>query len=422
MTDQKDPQTDHGIPAYIITLIHGTYAREAGWTHKGSVFRRRLEEKLNTPLNFRRFEWSGGNSHTHRLHAGEELSEYLRTEFEGAPQSRHVVIAHSHGGNVALYALQDDELRARIDGLVCLATPFVEVRPRHLRRRLLVVAGIYVAAAILGTAGGFIVYGSRLLSGLPGLFLGLFWTGSLPFLPPMFLLLWSLLKERDEHLGLWKFLKTRRGRSELVESLRLPVLDTRKLLIVRPSGDEASGVLAASQFLTWILRRIWNFWDFAYSRVDRAFTATYLFVSLGLLIWFLAFTLLPWDKLDYLFTNHLQWVLWLATIFKTHFPKLLMAWLIAFTAFVLLPFGWFACFILGLIWSSHYAFGFDAMLLSFESETTAEASPPGEARVFQVSTPEPHLPNATLAHSRIYENEDVVNAIADWIKSQGHGS
>ncbi len=396
MTDQKDPQTDHEIPTYIITLIHGTWAREAGWTHEGSVFQRRLQEKLNRPLNFRRFEWSGRNSHTHRLHAGEELSKYLRTEFEGAPQSRHVVIAHSHGGNVALYALQDDQLRARIDGLVCLATPFLQVRPRRLPRGLFVIAGLYLVLALFVLVAN-LIYVSGLssnpkLSPYP-LLLGLLLTGALPLLPPMFLLLWSLRKGRDERFGLWAFLKTRRERSELVESLRLPVLDTTKLLIVRPTGDEASGALTASQFLTWILSRIWTFLDFAYSRVERALQATLLVFVLSVLIWILASTLLDWEKLVLLFENHLQWVPWLTTIF-TNLPKL-MAWLIVFGQSVLLPsFGWFACSILGLVLFSHYPFGFDAMLLSFELETTAEVSPPGEARVFQVSMPEPRLPNA----------------------------
>jgi len=42
------------------------------------------------------------------------------------------VVAHSHGGNVALYALRDPAVRSLIAGLVCLGTPFIEVQRRAL--------------------------------------------------------------------------------------------------------------------------------------------------------------------------------------------------------------------------------------------------------------------------------------------------
>jgi len=40
------------------------------------------------------------------------------------------VVAHSHGGNVARYALERGELATRVQGLVTLATPFLEARAR----------------------------------------------------------------------------------------------------------------------------------------------------------------------------------------------------------------------------------------------------------------------------------------------------
>jgi hypothetical protein len=42
------------------------------------------------------------------------------------PSAKHFIIAHSHGGNVALYAAE----RTQVDGIVCLATPFIHAAAR----------------------------------------------------------------------------------------------------------------------------------------------------------------------------------------------------------------------------------------------------------------------------------------------------
>ena len=49
-----------------------------------------------------------------------------------ASDTRHFVIAHSHGGNIALYALRDPAVRERITGVATLATPFLIARERNL--------------------------------------------------------------------------------------------------------------------------------------------------------------------------------------------------------------------------------------------------------------------------------------------------
>jgi hypothetical protein len=49
------------------------------------------------------------------------------------PNAHHFVVAHSHGGNVAMYALADESLASRVSGVVCLGTPFFACKPRNLR-------------------------------------------------------------------------------------------------------------------------------------------------------------------------------------------------------------------------------------------------------------------------------------------------
>jgi hypothetical protein len=87
---------------------------------------------------FSRFCWTGGNSHTDRLEAGEALKERLHGLTKKFPNSRHFVVGHSHGGNVMLYAMKDKSLADRVTGLVTLATPFITVRRRKLHPLVLI--------------------------------------------------------------------------------------------------------------------------------------------------------------------------------------------------------------------------------------------------------------------------------------------
>ena len=66
------------------------------------------------------------------MKAAVKLRADLYQAIHDYPSSKHVIIAHSHGGNVALYALKDAELRSRVSGLVTLATPFLFVESRRL--------------------------------------------------------------------------------------------------------------------------------------------------------------------------------------------------------------------------------------------------------------------------------------------------
>jgi hypothetical protein len=98
------------------------------WTRPHSPFRDTLERDLGRPVVFREFRWSGHNSHLDRLVAAEHLREHLRTVSADYPAARQVVIGHSHGGNVVLYALRDPDIRQRVAAVVTLATPFLKVR------------------------------------------------------------------------------------------------------------------------------------------------------------------------------------------------------------------------------------------------------------------------------------------------------
>ena len=107
------------------------------WFEDGSPFLARLSAELHDiPHKITPLLWSGANSIFVRDEAAHVLAEHLSAEHTEHPQATQLVIAHSHGGNIALRALhhlqQRDASQAcgadRANPLVVtLATPFIEV-------------------------------------------------------------------------------------------------------------------------------------------------------------------------------------------------------------------------------------------------------------------------------------------------------
>jgi hypothetical protein len=116
----------------ILILIHGTFASNAPWTKAESVFCKHLERKVGGKITFDRFNWSGGNSHKSRVAAAEQL--YIKLDkLAEVKDKKKIIIAHSHGGNVALYALRKLGHRGLHFNLITLATPFLNATLRDYR-------------------------------------------------------------------------------------------------------------------------------------------------------------------------------------------------------------------------------------------------------------------------------------------------
>jgi hypothetical protein len=125
-------------------LVHGTWGRgvfpkianlkrrylfrgSKRWFEDGAPFYERLKS-LGWPI--RGFLWSGANSVHARDSAAKELSVCLKEDLKDSDTTA-VIIAHSHGGNVALRALQYlDSSMADRTSVVTLATPFLRVFAR----------------------------------------------------------------------------------------------------------------------------------------------------------------------------------------------------------------------------------------------------------------------------------------------------
>ena len=117
---------------FVITLIHGTFAPGAGWANKeDSALRKALLAAFPDQVECRSFNWSGKNTHEARLMAAGEFAAYQQAVALSDPGIPNFVITHSHGGNVALYALAANGPSPA--GIITMGTPFITCEPRNLK-------------------------------------------------------------------------------------------------------------------------------------------------------------------------------------------------------------------------------------------------------------------------------------------------
>jgi hypothetical protein len=140
----------------LITLVHGTWGRglfpnrrrkgrRPFWFEERSLFFRDLSEQLDDiPHKIKPLLWSGKNSIFERDKAARVLADYLSAEHIEHPQATQLIIAHSHGGNIALRALDHLQKRdaSQLYGaqganplIATLATPFIEVHQANFGHR-----------------------------------------------------------------------------------------------------------------------------------------------------------------------------------------------------------------------------------------------------------------------------------------------
>ena len=119
-------QRGHYMPdghQLLITLVHGTWPlgvfrtffwtpprrhRSPLWHEEGSPFLARLSTELHDiPHKIKPLLWTGANSIRIRDETAQALAKQLSAEHAEHPQATQLVIAHSHGGNIALRALNN---------------------------------------------------------------------------------------------------------------------------------------------------------------------------------------------------------------------------------------------------------------------------------------------------------------------------
>lgn len=230
------------------TLVHGTFATNALWTQNGSILRSTLTNELGDDVTFQAFLWSGDNSFAARADAAEELRALLDREIKSKPNDKHVVIAHSHGGNVALSAIEAGTTGRQIDAVICLATPFITARRRSFGEHSDLVLGLAKVMSCF-------VVGATLAMSITNAF----GAGREGYWAPVALLLmamggfaawWAISKvERAwvEHALQW-------AREVSVSAPRKPT----RLLVVRAAADEALEGLCVGHFPSTLLTTGWR--------------------------------------------------------------------------------------------------------------------------------------------------------------------
>lgn len=131
---------------YLITLVHGTFATNAPWTQQNSQFCANLVKELDGQVTFLSFHWSGKNNNNSRIEASRDLLEELKRQQKEFPDYTKIIIAHSHGGNIAMYALRDLQDNNSYK-LVTMATPYLNTEVRKFERSLNVHA-LHISAAV----------------------------------------------------------------------------------------------------------------------------------------------------------------------------------------------------------------------------------------------------------------------------------
>jgi hypothetical protein len=428
------------VPPLVITLVHGTilFARwrfwrckpslaaerqdtsasaerkTVEWFQEGSRFRTRLQKALGIPCVVTQFVWSGANREWDRLcAAGADADFYddrpartaadtqaltLRQHIAQYPGAAHVLIAHSHGGNVCLAALNDPETRRAVRALVCLSTPFINVRGRADSPTLM---GFSLAARAISFIVALIGSIALLDRWLPVQWSQATWVSG--FLVVIFAYaFYSLLTEkRRTALRRWASAK----RHGLAETTMLALIS---------DGDEALLALKIAEGLNAALRGLWRV---AVGVPMRIFAAQRrlgdnLRLSLPIFAALLLIVLTAFFETDV--TSPLKTGSWSPLIVLKFFTAALIAsaglvflwcFAVALPGLIMVSIGY-----LGLSFIRWLAFGWAGYL---GVEMTAETCPIGTARITRLG---PSLRARGLHHGYSYNDRRAPVHIARFIR------
>jgi pimeloyl-ACP methyl ester carboxylesterase len=246
-------------PRLVFVIIHGTASRGAWWTRPESRIRRRLARHFDRRGHSVSFEWSGANTNVARLTAGRDLARRileLHEEF-------HVpiyLIGHSHGGTIALYSMRDPAVEARVAGVICIGTLFLKCSPRPFApaiEKSLSLLPRLAATTILGAI-------ALLHTTSSATFNPWFQWAPILLVSLMFLSRNQWMPSYQAACGQWvqKLRTYSQSRSNsTITTLSLPRLPNLRLLCLSSPNDEASKGLRLAIFLSELPFMIWRSLD-----------------------------------------------------------------------------------------------------------------------------------------------------------------
>jgi hypothetical protein len=394
--------SDPEHPAVVITLVHGTWAPKAAWTREGSPLCAALRHAFPDAV-LTRLRWSGGNTLRARRHAADALTRHLRSMIASHPNAHHFIITHSHGGNVAMYALRDGQLEGRIHGLVCLSTPFLHVRPRAVPP---IAAFALVAAALM----------------LPLIVREAAMDWCCPAAPLAADLVTVALAVAS---GVALIVLVPRAAARASAMLKAPAIDPDTCLLIRVAGDEASAALGALQLINWFTTVLWvkpaellrAGYDaaVAWSATLARYTRHVVWVLAGALLSMIASVQLANAALPQF--GSALWILGLAGLAVA----LIFAVVRAAPGHRL----FYGFFLFGILFAPLpillalvlVPFGPGLAPLATLLDVTAEPTPPGLWELHQLPTHAPATP-VPLMHSASYQLPEAIELIVGWLRQR----
>jgi hypothetical protein len=237
-------------PEFVVTCVHGTFGRRAKWANPESEFARSIRALLPGVVSIYSHSWSGANTQKARRQASTKLKGELVERFELYPTAAHFLIGHSHGGNVAIYAIDDVAVDSRLNGVICINTPFIAVTARHTQNMILMLIASFslflmctfslLTVAILLDAIGSL-WGSRVMTVEPILW----WPVGVPLVtvvPITIVGLW--LSWRLFRLRTRIDLFFQRQRDQLIAATRLPTIKRTSIFCLWSCSDEVYGAFS----------------------------------------------------------------------------------------------------------------------------------------------------------------------------------
>ena len=113
------------MTALLVTTVHGTWASDTAWAQQSSPLFVALGALTNFEIVPSNFVWSGNNNHQDRQVAAQALYDHCVRLRDRHGNVRHVIISHSHGGNVVQYGRRLTDLDQYADLFIFLGTPFL---------------------------------------------------------------------------------------------------------------------------------------------------------------------------------------------------------------------------------------------------------------------------------------------------------
>lgn len=394
---EGDPPTGNGHNVYI-TLVHGTwprgiithlmpktiraimallFSREPYWFEKDSAFCKTLHHYLlqnNVTPQLDSYQWSGDNSIYERSVAAWKLAQCIDTR---CTDLVNVIIAHSHGGSVAMLALKHLNNYRNVL-LITMSTPFLEVieerfsenHTKALNAMFLTFGlglSIFVFLPLCARLAEF--FGHSAPNPLPE-FLSLLafmsgWLFSIAVLIQIFFGLRNSFGRRSHAMTLAKH-------TENGLSLHKPI----PMLVIRGTDDEASLFLTAGAIGNRLATFGFHIIIFVLTLVS------FLFVPLGVLN--------VWDRLRDVLPN----INWYA-----------VCW-------VGIPGSSLFLLLLSQLFKSGY--GRELMLKSQLCQVKSHSAPDHSGNVTVITLAPSRYEGMGLRHS-IYEHEDMAKTISEWI-------